>query len=201
MNVQAPVKRWYVIHTQTGHEDRVKTTLEARAQQFNLKEKISQVLIPMEKVSEIKAGKKKISTRKFFPGYVLVEMEMNDETWYLIKNTPGVSGFIGTGRKPSPLKEAEVNSIIKQAEEKKEKPTPKVVFEKGESVRVKEGPFVNFNGTICQIIATGKACIPSVEIFQSHGFSFDRVVPATKVDLTLPQKEIMEAKMEEKMSH
>ena len=141
-------KHWYVVHTQTGREERVKTTLEGRAQQHNLQDKITQVLIPTEKVSEIKSGKKKISTRKFFPGYVLIEMELNDDTWYLVKNTPGVSGFIGSGRKPIPLKDAEVTGIIKQAEDKKEKPTPKVVFEKGESVRVKEGPFVNFNGTI-----------------------------------------------------
>ena len=145
---QVATKHWYVVHTQTGREERVKTTLESRAIQHNMQEKISQVLIPTEKVSEIKAGKKKISTRKFFPGYVLVEMELSDETWYLVKNTPGVSGFIGSGRKPLPLKEDEVSGIIKQAEEKKEKPTPKVIFEKGESVRVKEGPFVNFNGTI-----------------------------------------------------
>jgi transcriptional antiterminator NusG len=145
------VKQWYVVHTQTGLEERVKKTLESRALQFNLTEKISQVLIPTEKVSEIKAGKKKITTRKFFPGYVLVEMEMNDDTWYLVKNTPGVSGFIGSGRKPLPLKETEVASIIKQAEEKKEKPTPKVIFEKGEQIRVKEGPFVNFNGTIEEV--------------------------------------------------
>ena len=144
-------KHWYVIHTQTGHEERVKTTLENRAQQFSLQDKIAQILIPMEKVSEIKAGKKKISTRKFFPGYVLVEMELNDDTWYLVKNTPGVSGFIGSGRKPLPLRESEVEGIIKQAEEKKEKPTPKVIFEKGESIRVKEGPFVNFNGTIEEV--------------------------------------------------
>lgn len=141
-------KQWYVIHTQTGREDHVKTTLESRAQQFSMQDKIAQVLIPTEKVSEVKAGKKKITTRKFFPGYVLVEMEMTDDSWYLVKNTPGVSGFIGSGRKPLPLRESEVASIIKQAEEKKEKPTPKISFEKGESVRVKEGPFVNFNGII-----------------------------------------------------
>ena len=141
-------KQWYVIHTQTGREDNVKTTLESRAQQFSMQDKIAQVLIPTEKVSEVKAGKKKITTRKFFPGYVLVEMEMTDDSWYLVKNTPGVSGFIGSGRKPLPLRESEVASIIKQAEEKKEKPTPKISFEKGESVRVKEGPFINFNGII-----------------------------------------------------
>ncbi len=141
-------KHWYVVHTQTGHEEKVKQTLEARTQQFNMQDRILQVLIPTEKVSEIKAGRKKISTRKFFPGYVLVEMEMTDDSWYLVKNTPGVSGFIGSGRKPLPLKESEIDGIIKQAEEKKEKPTPKIIFEKGESVRVKEGPFVNFNGTV-----------------------------------------------------
>ena len=144
-------KQWFVIHTQTGREDNVKTMLVSRAQQHNLTDKIAQVLIPTEKVSEVKAGKKKISTRKFYPGYVLVEMDMTDETWYLIKNTPGVSGFIGSGRKPIPLRDNEVNSIIRQAEEKKEKPTPKVKYEKGESVRVKEGPFVNFNGTIEEV--------------------------------------------------
>ncbi len=149
--VMTAVKHWYVIHTQTGREDRVKVALESRAQQHNLQDKILQVLIPTEKVSEIKAGKKKISTRKFFPGYVLVEMEMNDDTWYLVKNTPGVSGFIGSGKKPLPLKDVEVANIIKQAEEKKEKPIPKIVYEKGESVRVKEGPFVNFNGTIEEV--------------------------------------------------
>ena len=149
--VQVMAKQWFVIHTQTGHEERVKTTLESRAKQHSLEDKISQVLIPTEKVSEIKAGKKKISTRKFFPGYVLVEMELTDDTWYLVKNTPGVSGFISSGRKPLPLKPSEVSSIIKQAEEKKEKPTPKVIFEKGENVRVKEGPFVNFNGIIEEV--------------------------------------------------
>lgn len=144
-------KSWYVIHTQTGHEERVKVTLESRAQQFGQQERIAQVLIPTEKVSEVKAGKKKISTRKFFPGYVLVEMELTDDTWYLVKNTPGVTGFIGSGKKPLPLKDSEVSSIIRQAEEKKEKPTPKVIYDKGESVRVKEGPFVNFNGTIEEV--------------------------------------------------
>ena len=144
-------KHWYVIHTQTGLEERVKTTLESRTQQYSMQEKIAQVLIPTEKVSEVKAGKKKISTRKFFPGYVLVEMELSDETWYLVRNTPGVSGFIGAGKKPLPLKETEVAGIIKQAEEKKEKPTPKIIYEKGESVRVKEGPFINFNGTIDEV--------------------------------------------------
>jgi transcriptional antiterminator NusG len=144
-------KKWYVIHTQTGYEDKVKASIESGAKAKNLSELISQVMVPTEKVSEIKEGKKKISTRKFFPGYVLVEMEFTDETWYLIKNTPGVSGFIGSGRRPVPLQEDEVNAILKQTEIAKEKPTPKVLFEKGEEVRVLDGPFTNFNGTIEEV--------------------------------------------------
>lgn len=143
--------KWYVIHTQTGYEDKVKASIEKKAETSNLKALISQVLVPTERVSEVKDGKKKISTRKFFPGYLLVEMDLTDETWYLIKNTPGVSGFIGSGRKPVPLQESEVEAILKQTEIAKEKPTPKVIFEKGEGVRVLEGPFTNFNGTIEEI--------------------------------------------------
>lgn len=144
-------KNWYVIHTQTGYEDKVKSNIENRAKTSQTENLISQVLVPIEKVSEVKDGKKKISTRKFFPGYVLVEMELTDETWYLIKNTPGVSGFIGSGRKPVSLHESEIATILKQTEMAKEKPTPKVTFEKGESIRVLEGPFTNFNGTIEEI--------------------------------------------------
>lgn len=145
-------KMWYVIHTLTGHEDRVKTNILSRAELSpGVKEQISQVLIPTEVVSEIKAGKKKISHRKFFPGYILVEMDLTDDSWQLIRNTQGVTGFIGSGKKPLPLKEEEVNNILKQTEERKEKPAPKVAYEKGESVRVVDGPFTNFNGTIDEI--------------------------------------------------
>lgn len=144
-------KRWFVIHTQTGQEEKVKASLENRRQIYNMQEEIGQVLVPMEKVSEVKAGKKKITNRKFFPGYVLIQMEMNENTWYLVKNTPGVSSFIGSGRKPIPLADSEVDEIIKSSEEKQEKFTPKIIFEKGESVRVKEGPFLNFSGTIDEV--------------------------------------------------
>lgn len=145
-------KKWYVIHTQTGYEDRVKGALEVRlATNSSIQEKVSQVLIPTEKVSEVKDGKKKISQRKFFPGYILVEMDLTDDTWYLVKNTPGVTGFIGSGNKPLPLQENEVKTILKQAEEKQEKAIPKVIFEVGEAVKVKEGPFTNFNGTIEEV--------------------------------------------------
>jgi transcriptional antiterminator NusG len=141
-------KQWYVIHTQTGYEDRVRSALEAKMKSALGAEMISQVLVPIEQVSEIKAGKKKISQRKFFPGYILVEMEMTDDTWYMIKNITGVTGFVGAGSRPIPLKGDEIDTILKQAKDAKEKPTPKVMFEKGESVRVVEGPFMNFNGTI-----------------------------------------------------
>lgn len=144
-------KHWYVVHTQTGHEERVRTTLENRIKAANAQELISQILIPTEKVSEVRGGKKRIMERKFFPGYVLIEMELSDEIWYLIKNTPGITGFIGPGSKPQPLREEEVATILKQAEESKEKPIPKVIFEKGESVKIIEGPFTNFSGLIDEI--------------------------------------------------
>jgi len=141
-------KNWYILHTQTGHEDKVKSNLENRLKDSPLKDLISQILIPTEKVSEVKEGKKKIFERKIFPGYVLIQMEMTDESWYLVRNAPGVTGFVGPGKKPTALSKTEIDNIIKQTEEKKEKPIPKVAFEKGEGVRVKEGPFTNFNGAI-----------------------------------------------------
>lgn len=141
-------KQWYVIHTQTGYEDRIKAALEAKMKTALGSDKISQVLVPIEQVSEIKAGKKKISQRKFFPGYILIEMDLTDETWYMIKSITGVTGFVGAGARPIPLKGDEIDTILKQAKDAKEKPTPKVMFEKGEAVRVTEGPFMNFNGTI-----------------------------------------------------
>lgn len=144
-------KQWFVVHTQTGHEDRVKTAIDSKIQQGVAKDLIYQVMIPTEKVSEVKEGKKRITQRKFFPGYVLVEMELNNDSWYIIKSTPGVSGFIGSGKRPLPLKEEEIATILKEAEDKKEKPIPKVVFEEGESVKIIEGPFTNFHGVVEEI--------------------------------------------------
>jgi transcriptional antiterminator NusG len=158
-------KRWYVVHTQTGHEDKVKTLLENRIKAAGAEEGISQILIPKEKVSEVKGGKKKILERKFFPGYILVEMELTDQNWYLVRNTQGITGFIGPGAKPHPLSEAEVASILKQAEESKEKPMPKVIFEKGESVKIIEGPFTNFNGDIEEVYPTKGKIKVLVSIF------------------------------------
>jgi len=143
--------KWYVMHTLTGQEDKVKANIDSLIQEGLLKDKVFQVLIPTEQVSEVKDGKKKISLRKFFPGYVLVEMDINDDVWYTLRNLPGVTGFIGSKVKPVSLLESEVNLIIKQSEEKKEKPTPKVVFEKGDNVKIIEGPFINFNGTVEEV--------------------------------------------------
>ncbi|MBI3316857.1 MAG: transcription termination/antitermination factor NusG [Candidatus Omnitrophica bacterium] len=143
--------KWYVLHTQTGIESKVKAGLESRAELAGMKQLIRQILIPTEKVSEVKEGKKRISERKFFPGYILVQMELTDDSWYLVKNTPGISGFVGSGKNPIPLSDDEVGQIVRQQEEKTSKPKPKVEFSSGESVRVKEGAFVNFNGTIEEV--------------------------------------------------
>lgn len=144
-------KKWYVIHTQTGHEEKIKLNIEKRAKENSLEGLISQISIPTEKVSEVKGGKKKISFRKFFPGYVLIEMELTDKLWYLIKTTPGVTGFIGPRARPQALKEHEIENILRQAEERKEKPLPKVVFQRGEGIKVVDGPFTNFNGIVEEV--------------------------------------------------
>ena len=145
------MKNWYVVHTQTGLEDKVKSYLENKIVSEGLQELITRVIIPTEQISEVRSGKKRISQRKFFPGYILVEMDLDEKTYLFIKNSPGVTGFIGLGRKPMPLPQSEVDSILKRTEETQVKPSPKIIFEKGEQVRVKDGPFVNFNGTIDEI--------------------------------------------------
>ena len=142
-------KRWYVVHAYSGFEKSVQRTLLDRMQRTGMQDKFGQVLVPVEEVVEMKAGQKSISERKFFPGYVLVEMEMTDDTWHLIKSTPKVTGFIGgTATKPTPISQREVDNILHQIQEGVEKPKPKVLFESGEMVRVKEGPFTDFNGTV-----------------------------------------------------
>lgn len=159
------MKKWYIVHTQTGYEDRVKTNLQNRLKTSPIKDQISQVLIPTEKVSEIRDGKKKISERKVFPGYVFIEMELTEESWYLVRNTQGITGFIGPGSRPQALKETEIDNIIRQSEEKKERPIPKIAFEIGESVRIKEGPFTNFNGTIEEVNSVKQKVKAKVSIF------------------------------------
>jgi transcriptional antiterminator NusG len=142
-------KKWYVVHTLTGKELSAKKALDRQLDADPAKRKlISNVLIPTEKVAEVKQGEKKISERKFFPGYILIEMVLNDKSWYIVKNTPGIQGFVGSRTKPVPLADDEVDEIIKQTREAKEKPVPKILFKPGEAVRVKEGPFKNFTGSI-----------------------------------------------------
>ena len=149
--------QWFALHTLSGQENKVKTYIEKFKKAEELDDHIFEVLLPTEIVSEVKAGKKKISQRKFFPGYILVEMELTDNSWYLIKSIQGVTGFVGAGARPLPLKEDEIKTILKQAEEAKEKLIPKVMFEKGESIRVTDGPFANFNGVVEEAnLAKGK---------------------------------------------
>jgi len=159
------MKKWYVVHTQTGLEEKVKTILEKKIAQANMQELISKVLIPTEQVSEIRGGKRKISERKFFPGYIMIEMELNEQTYMFIKTTPGVTSFIGAGRHPQALVEEEINNILKKSEETQSKPSPKTVFECGEQVRVIDGPFVNFNGVIEEIHPERGKLKVSVSIF------------------------------------
>jgi transcriptional antiterminator NusG len=156
---------WYVVHTQTGSEEKVKTSLENRITAEGLQELITKVIIPTEQVSEIRSGKKKISQRKFFPGYLLLEMELNEKTYLFVKTSPGVTGFIGLGKKPMPLPQEEVDNILKRTKDTEVKPSPKIVFEKGEQVRVNEGPFLNFNGTIDEIHPEKGKVKVSVSIF------------------------------------
>lgn len=148
---ELPPKRWYVIHTQTGQEVKVKTSLDTKLRQGIGAESISQILVPTERVAEIRGGKKRISERKFFPGYLLVQMSMTNESWHLVRTTPGVTGFIGAGHQPVALSEEEVGEILRQTEERKDKPAPRVTFSKGEGVRVTEGPFTNFSGVIEEV--------------------------------------------------
>ena len=150
-------KQWYIIHTQTGQELKVKSALEGKVQQGLAGGQIGTVLVPTEKVTEVRGGKKRISERKFFPGYLLIEMEMTDESWHFVRTTHGVTGFIGAGRRPVSLSEDEVAEILRQTEERKDKPTPRVTFQKGEGVRIIEGPFTNFTGVIEEVnTARGK---------------------------------------------
>ncbi|MBI5923515.1 MAG: transcription termination/antitermination protein NusG [Betaproteobacteria bacterium] len=145
-------KRWYVVHAYSGFEKSVQRALLERINRAGMQEFFGQILVPVEEVVEMKSGQKSISERKFFPGYVLVEMDMNDESWHLVKSTPKVTGFIGgTATKPTPISEKEVAKIMQQIQEGVEKPRPKVLFETGEMVRIKEGPFTDFNGNVEEV--------------------------------------------------
>ena len=159
------MKRWYILHTLSGVEEKAKANLEARVEAFGMQEAIDKVVIPKEQITEVRLGKKRVLERKFFPGYILVHMELNDATWIFVKKTPGIATFIGPARIPTPLSEEEVERILARAEETKARPSPKVSFEKGENVRVVEGPFVNFNGVVEEVnFPKGKLKV-SVTIF------------------------------------
>ncbi|MDD4169416.1 MAG: transcription termination/antitermination protein NusG [Desulfotomaculaceae bacterium] len=143
------IKQWYVVHTYAGYENKVKANLEKRIDSMNMDEKIFRILVPMEDEVEIKDGKKKITKRKVFPGYVLVEMFMTDDSWYVVRNTPGVTGFVGSGAKPIPLNDDEARHIIRQTGV--DEPRTRITFSIGENIRVISGPFENFIGQIEEI--------------------------------------------------
>ena len=143
--------KWYIIHAYSGFERKVRESIESRVQAFGLQNRIGRVMIPTEPVTEIVNGKKRTVERVFLPGYVLVEMDLDNDLWHVIKNTPRVTGFLGTGDKPVALSEAEVISILFRSEVSKEKPRLKIKFAKNESVRITEGPFANFNGVVDEV--------------------------------------------------
>jgi transcription termination/antitermination protein NusG len=144
-------KKWYIIHTYSGFENKVAESLKTRADAFGFADKIGQVLIPTEEVVELRNGKKVTSKRLVYPGYVLVEMEMNDALWHEVKNTPRVTGFVGGGNSPVPLSADEVNSILYRQQSSAERPRPKMTFEKNDSVRIVDGPFANFSGKVDEV--------------------------------------------------
>jgi len=144
-------KNWYVVHTYSGFEKFVAESIEQRALELGIEERIGKIIIPTEGVVEIKGGKKVVSTKRSYPGYILIEMEMTDENWLMIRDTPKVTGFVGSGMKPTPLSKNEVKEIIDHMESTSEKPKPKHSFEKGEAVRIIDGPFFNFNGIVEEV--------------------------------------------------
>jgi transcriptional antiterminator NusG len=143
--------RWYILHAYSGFERKVRESIESRVQAFGLKERVGRVMIPTEPVTEIVNGKKRTVERVFLPGYVLVEMELDNELWHVLKDTPKVTGFLGTGDKPVALSEEEVSSILFRSETSKDKPRMKIKFEKSEQVRITDGPFANFNGVVDEV--------------------------------------------------
>ena len=151
VDAAAQQKQWYIVHTYSGFEERVKENLNQRIDALGMRPKFGEIKIPTETLVEMKGGKKREVQRKFFPGYILVEMDMTDDAWHLVKNTPKVTGFVGTGKKPTPLTPEEVDQILTQVVTTKEKPKPKHVYEHGEHVRIIDGPFTNFTGVVEEV--------------------------------------------------
>jgi len=148
---ESSVKKWFIIHTYSGFENKVAESLKTRADAFGFADKIGQILIPTEEVVELRNGKKVTSKRLVYPGYVLVEMEMSDQLWHEVKNTPRVTGFVGGGTSPVPLSADEVNQILYRQQSSAERPRPKMTFEKNDAVRIVEGPFANFSGKVDEV--------------------------------------------------
>jgi transcription termination/antitermination protein NusG len=158
--------RWYVVHAYSGFENQVKRSLQERIERFGMQDKFGEILVPMEEVVEMREGQKRRSERKFFPGYVLVQMDMNDETWHLVKEAPKVLGFIGgSSDKPAPISDKEADSILHRIQEGVDKPRPKVLFEPGEVVRVVDGPFNDFNGVVEEVNYEKSRLLVAVQIF------------------------------------
>jgi transcriptional antiterminator NusG len=158
-------KRWYVVHVYSGFEKKIASGIREQAAQKGLADHFDEILVPAEEVVEVRRGQKVNSERKFFPGYVLVKMELTDDAWHLVKNTPKVTGFLGTKTRPTPISEAEAERIMKQTQEGVEHPRPSVIFEIGEQVRVADGPFTSFNGTVEEVDEEKGRVKVSVSIF------------------------------------
>jgi transcriptional antiterminator NusG len=158
-------KAWYAIRAQSEREDLIRDNLEAKVRAAGLQDVIARIMVPREHVSEIRDGKKRIIQRKMYPGYILVEADLTDEAWFLITETPGISGFVGSRTKPQPLTEAEISRILRDIEDKKERPRPKVEFEVGDGVKIKSGPFENYDGVIEEINPAKGLLRVSVSIF------------------------------------
>jgi transcriptional antiterminator NusG len=144
-------KQWFVIHTYSGYENKVVDALKKRVQVFGLDDQVGQILIPTQKVLEMKSGRKVETEKKFFPGYILVQMEMSDDVWHVVVNTPKVSGFVGSGKIPTAISEEEVQQIVHQVHTAAEKPAPKYMFDKGETIKIIDGPFSNFTGQVEEV--------------------------------------------------
>lgn len=158
-------KRWYVVHVYSGFEKKIAQQLKELGAQKGLAEQIEEVLVPSEEVVELRRGQKVNAERKFFPGYVLVKMELTDDTWHLVKSTPKVTGFLGTKLRPTPISDAEADRIMRQTQEGVERPRPSILFEVGEQVRVADGPFTSFNGTVEEVDEEKGRVKVSVSIF------------------------------------
>jgi transcription termination/antitermination protein NusG len=171
-------KQWYIVHTYSGFEKKVSESLAQRVQAYGLQDEIGEILIPTEDVVEMRAGKKVVSSKRFFPGYILVEMHMSDNAWHVVKNTPKVTGFVGAGAKPVPLSQGEVDKILKTGAAVAERPRTQVEFQLGESVKVTSGPLSDFDGEIVEVNPEQQKLKVLVDIFERQvpvELGFDQV--------------------------